>query len=205
MDGAEAELRAAAKVNEIPIELFDIPEQRAGKVETRADVATPAPTTGTGVNLDPIRPMIYARSVIPRLGVAMPSVGSGGYSTATVTTGLSAAALAKGGESMATAAALSAQTTTPHRVSARLSLRIEDIELIGVGNFESTLRQNLMLALSDRLDFLGLTGDGQAPNPEGLLTQLDYSAVTDPGTVVDWPGYVQQAADGIDGGPWPKA
>ena len=205
LDGAELELQQAAKVNQIPLELFDVPEQRAGKVEVRTDVATPAPTTGTGVNLDPIRPMIYARSVIPRIGVAMPSVGSGGYATATVSTGLSAVALAKGGEAMASAAALTPQTTTPHRVSARLSIQLEDIELIGVGNFESILRQNLMLAMSDRLDFLGLTGDGQAPNPEGLLTQLDYSAVTDPGTVVDWPGFIQQAADGIDGGPWAES
>ena len=204
LDGPELELQQAAKVNQIPLELFEVPEVRA-KVETRTDMATPAPTTGTGVNLDPIRPMIYARSVIPRLGIAMPSVASGGFATATVSTGLSAAAMAKGAAAMSSAAALTPQTTTPHRVSARLSIQLEDIELIGVGNFESILRQNLMLAMSDRLDFLGLTGDGQAPNPEGLLTQLDYSAVTDPGTVVDWPGFIQSAADGIDGGPWAES
>ena len=205
LEGPELELQAAAKVNQIPVELFDVPEKRAGKVETRVDVPTPAPTTGTGVNLDPIRPMIYARSVIPRLGIAMPSVGSGTYSTATVTTGLSAAALAKGADAMASAAALTPQTTTPHRVSARLSLQIEDIATIGVENFESILRQNLMLALSDRLDYLGLTGDGQGANPEGLLAQLDYTAVTDPTSIVDWGGFIQSAADGIDGGPWAES
>ena len=205
LDGPELELQQAAKVNEIPLELFDVPETRAAKVEHRADVATAAPATGTGVNLDPLRPLIYARSVVPRLGVAMPSVRSGTFATATVATGLSAAALGKGAAAMATAATFTPQSTTPHRVSARLSIQLEDIETIGVENFESILRQNLMLALSDRLDHLGLTGDGQGANPEGLLTQLDYAGVADPGTVVDWPGFIGEMADGIDGGPWAES
>ena len=44
--GAELELQQEAKVNGIPAELFDVARR-----ETRAD--TLAPTTGTGVNVDP--------------------------------------------------------------------------------------------------------------------------------------------------------
>ena len=194
--GAEAELAQAAGVRDgaIPIELFDVPERRA-------DVATPSGST-VGVNLDPIYPSIYARSVLPRLGVAMPRVGSGSYSTLTISTNLSAGAKAAGTPQESTAAAFTATTTTPHRVSARLSLRIEDIASIGTGNFESVLRQNLMLALSDRLDQLGLTGDPatDAAQPTGLFTRL--TDPTDQTDAIEFNGFVALAADGIDGGPW---
>lgn len=197
VSGAEAELCAAAEVRDgaIPLEIFDVPEER----ETRADAATTSPAT-TGVNLDPIRPMIYARAVLPRMGVAMPRVASGTFATATISTGLSAGSKAKGAAQESTAAAFTAQTTQPHRVSARLSIQIEDVAAIGVGNFESSLRQNLMLAMSDRLDHLGLTGDGQGASPSGLLTQL--TDPSDPTTTIDWNGFTAAVADGIDGGPW---
>ena len=200
--GAEAELCEAAgvTVGMIPVEMFDVPAKR--QAEHRVDAPTTAPTTGTGVNLDPIYPAIYARSVLPRLGVAMPRVGSGTYATMTITAGLSAGAEAAGDARESTAATLTPKTTTPHRVSARLSLRIEDIASIGAGNFESMLRQNLMLALSDELDRLGLNGDPSttAAEPQGLLSQLTDS--TAPTSVIDFDGYARLAADGIDGGPW---
>ena len=40
---------------------------------------------GTGVNVDPVVPSIFARAVLPRMGVDMPRVGTGGYSTMTIT------------------------------------------------------------------------------------------------------------------------
>ena len=70
VDGAEAELNAAAGIGDgIPIELWDVPEART---ETRADATTGAPGT-VGVNLDPIRPMIFANSIAPRLGSTCPA------------------------------------------------------------------------------------------------------------------------------------
>lgn len=196
--GAELELQQAAGVTGIPVELFEVRRR-----ETRADAATTSPTTGTGVNVDPVRPMIYARSVLPRLGVAMPRVETGGYSTMTITTGLSAGAMAAGGARESTAATLTPKTTVPHRVSARLSIRIEDVATVGVGNFESSLRQNLTLAMSDELDKLGLTGNNTAPNPQGLLPQL--TDPTDPTSVVDFDAFVEAMAGGIDGGPWAES
>ena len=192
--GAELELQQAAGVNGIPVELFDVRQR-----ETRADAPTGSPST-VGVNVDPIRPLIYARAVIPRMGVAMPRVVSGTYATMTITAGLSAGAMAAGAVRESTAATLTPKTTTPHRVSARLSIRIEDVATVGVGNFESSLRQNLTLVMSDELDKLGLTGNNTAPNPQGLLPQL--TDPTDPTDVVDWPAFVSAVAGGIDGGPW---
>ena len=191
--GAELELQQETHVNGIPVELFDVATR-----ETRADSL--APTTGTGVNVDPVRPMLYARAVLPRLGVAMPRVDSGSYSTMTVTTDLTAAATAAGSAFDATAAVLTPQTTRNHRVTGRLSLRVEDIQHIGVDNFESILRQNLMLVMSDQLDTLGLTGTGVDPNPHGLYPQL--TDPTDPTATVNWPRFIAAMASGIDGGPW---
>ena len=130
LDGAELELQRAAGVNQIPVELFDVPPP----LEQRADAATTAPST-VGINLAPIQPAIYARSIMPRLGVAMPRVESGTYATATVTTNLSAGARVAGAPQMSTAAGFTVGTTTPHSISARLSIRIEDVAAIGVGNF----------------------------------------------------------------------
>ena len=201
--GAEAELRSAAGIRGagIPIEIFDTPTpERRGRAEDRADGPSLSPTTGTGVNLYPLFPSIFARSVVPRMGVAMPRSPSGTFATGTVTTDLTAAAKAKGTAQESTAAVVTTKTTQAHRVSARLSLQIEDIVTIGVGNFESILRQNVSLALSSQLDILGLTGDGQNANPQGLLSQLTDPA--DPTVVVDFDGYVALVAGGIDGGPW---
>lgn len=193
--GAEAELRQAAGVDGIPLELFDADRP----VETRADTPTGAPAT-VGVNMDPIRPQIFARAVAPRLGIAMPRVESGTFGTSTITTGLTAGAMAKGAARESTAAAFTVQTTTAHRVSARMSIRIEDVAQIGVGNFEASLRQNLTLALSDSLDDYVLNGDGQGANPHGLLSRLTNP--TDPTTAITWSAFVGLAAGGIDGGPW---
>ena len=163
VDGAEAELAAAAGVQGIPLELWDTPiEQR--------DV-TGAPGT-VGVNLDPIRRAVFANSMAPRLGIELPRVGSGTYATATITTSHSAAALAKSGAAAATAGAFTVTTATPKRVSARLELTLEDIAAVGQANFEGILRENLALALSDELDDQAINGDGQAPNLTGIFQRL---------------------------------
>ena len=198
LTGAEAELAAETGVDGIPLELWDTAaETRA--TETRADTATGTPST-TGVNLDPLRPLIYARAVAPRLGVAMPRVESGTFATATMTTGLTAGAMAAGAARESSAAVFTAQTTTAHRISARMSIRLEDIATIGVGNFESILRQNVALALTDQLDNYALNGDGQSANPTGLLSRL--ADPTNPTDIVNWAAFIAAAAGGIDGGPW---
>ena len=194
VDGAEAELNAAAGIGDgIPIELWDVPEART---ETRADATTGAPGT-VGVNLDPIRPMIFANSIAPRLGIDMPRVASGTFASATITTALKAGAKAAGAAAEATAAAFTVSTATPKRVSARLGIRIEDVASVGQANFESILRENLALVLSDELDKQALSGDGQAPDLSGI-----FQALTDPnapGTVAAFDDFVGTFAGGVDG------
>ena len=197
--GAEAELQAAAGVQGIPLELWDTPqpaEQREqnGAAEHRA--VTPAPGT-VGVNLDPIRPAVFANSIASRLGIDMPRVMSGTYATGTITTSATPAALNKGGEVTATAGAITVTTATPKRISARLELALEDIAAIGQDNFEAILRENLALALSDSLDTQAINGNGSAPNLTGILQRL--TDPTDPTAVADFDAFVELFSGGIDG------
>ena len=47
-------------------------------LETRADTVTGTPST-VGVNLDRIRPAVFAKSIAPMLGIEMPRVESGTF------------------------------------------------------------------------------------------------------------------------------
>lgn len=189
VDGAEAELQAAAGVQGIPLELWDTPtEQRA---------VTGAPGT-VGVNLDPIRPAVFAASIAGRLGIEMPRVGSGTYATATITTNQAAAAKAKGAAADATAGAFTVTTATPKRVSARLELLLEDVAAVGAANFESILRENLALVLADELDKQAINGDGNAPNLSGIFHRLTNPSAPGAG-VATFDDYVGAFAGGLDG------
>ena len=191
--GAEAELCAAAGVQGIPLELWDT-EQRQDR-ETR-DI-TPAPGT-VGVNLDPIRPAVFANSIAARLGIDMPRVASGTYATGTIATSQTADTKAKSAAIAATAGAITVATATPKRVSARLELTLEDIAAVGQANFESILRQNLSLALSDELDDQAINGAGQDNDLTGVFQRLTDPAAPAAG-VAKFDTFVAAFAGGIDG------
>ena len=200
VDGAEAELQAAAGVSGhgIPLELWDVPtEQRGAEGERETRAIMPAPGT-VGVNLDPIRPAVFANSIAPRLGIEMPRVASGTYASATITTSQSAAALDKQGAAVGTAGALTVATATPKRVSARLELTLEDIAAVGQANFESILRENLSLALSDQLDDQAINGNGTAPNLSGIFQGLTDPTAA-PSAVATFDDFVAAFAGGVDG------
>ena len=170
VDGAEAELQSAAGISGhgIPLELWDVPTERRsdeGERETRA--ITTAPGT-VGVNLDPIRPAVFANSIAPRLGIDMPRVMSGTYASATITTSQTAAALAKQGAA------------------------------VGQANFESILRENLSLALSDQLDDQAINGNGTAPNLAGIFQGLTDPTAA-PTAIADFDAFVAAFAGGVDG------
>ena len=191
--GAEAELQAAAGVDGIPLELFEpMPD-----LQLRADVVTGAPTT-TGINLDPIRPAVFAASIAPRLGIDMPRVQSGTFATATIATSLTAAAKGKGDVADSTAATFTVSTATAKRVSARMSIALEDIATVGQANFESALRENLMMVLSDALDGQAINGDGTGDNLTGIFARLTDPA-NDPAAVADFDYFAASHAGGIDG------
>ena len=198
VDGAEAELQQATGVDSIPIELWDTAPETRSSVEHRADVPTGAPGT-VGVNLDRIRPQLFAHAVLPSLGVEMPRVESGTYASATIASSLSAASQAKGGDAEAVAATFTVTSVVPKRISARLGIRIEDVAAVGQENFESVLRENLSLALSDELDDQGL--NGIAGNSGADLKGL-FVALTDPTApteIANFDAFAAAHAGGIDG------
>ena len=186
--GAESELAAAANVDGIPFEIFE--------TETRA--VTPSPAT-VGVNLDTFQPAVFSPSIAPMLGIEMPQVGSGTYATGTITTSATASAQAKGAAIAATAGAITVQTASPKRISARLELRIEDVAAVGQQNFESVLRENVSLALSDALDNATINGDGSGATLTGLFQRL-MNPTAHSGTSADtFDTFAAVHAGGIDG------
>ena len=192
VDGAEAELQQEAGVEGIPLELWDVGP------ETRADAPTGTPST-VGVNLDAIRPQVFAHAVLPKLGVEMPRVESGTYASATITQSLTSTSHAKGAAADSTAATFAVSSVTPKRISARMSIRIEDVAAVGQQNFEAVLRENLSMVLSDELDDQGLNGvagHGGA-DLEGLFMAL--TAPSDPSPIADFDAFAAAHAGGIDG------
>ena len=200
-DGAEAELQSAAGISGhgIPLELLDVaqPERRSAADGSETRAITPSPGT-VGVNLDPIRPAVFANSIAPRLGIEMPRVMSGTFASGTITTSQTAAAIAKSAAAVGNAGAITVTTATPKRISARLELTLEDIAAVGQANFESILRENLALAISDQLDDQMINGTGTAPNLAGI-----FQALTDPtaapAAIADFDTFVGVVADGVDG------
>ena len=195
--GPEAELQAAAAVDGIPLELWEVPEQRAA--EHRA--VTPAPGT-VGINLDPIRPAVFAPSIASKLQIDMPRVPSGTYATGTIssTAGsvLTADGVAKSAEVPQSAGAITVGTASPKRVGAALGLTLEDIAAIGQANFEAVLRENVSLVLSDELDDQLTNGTGANDDLVGIferLTNPDAPAAN----VETWTRFLAIQASGIDG------
>ena len=203
LTGADAELakqvhkerRAAGfsqglKGNEIPLELWDTPtpEQRA---------ATPAPTT-VGVNLDTLRPMVFAPSIAAGMNIDMPTVPSGTYASGTITTAVTASPQTKGNAVPNTAGAFTVQTATARRIGGALDFTIEDIVSVGAANFESLLREHISMVLSAQLDNQIINGDGSGANISGLFKQLTDAAAPAAG-VEDFDRMLAIAVDGIDG------
>ena len=199
LDGAERELSEAARAPDfsIPLELWNT-ERRSelGPVEQR--VITPAPTTGVGVNLDVLRPAVFAPSVVDKLGVEMPMVESGTYATGTITTSATADAVAKSADVPETAGAFTVTTTTPHRVGASLNIGVEDVAAVGQANFESVLRQHISLVLSSELDRQMLNGDATNDDLTGIFQRLTDPTAA-PSAVAAFDSFVAAFADAVDG------
>ena len=194
-DGAEGELQAAAGVDGIPLELWDRPAAERRQTEDRAITAAPATT---GINLDTLRPAVFAPSIADKLMLEMPVVPSGTYATATLTGSATADAVAKSAAVPATAATWTPQTTTPHRVGAGLDLTVEDIASVGAGNFESLLRQHISLVLSDEIDDQLINGDGQNDDLTGFFERLTDPAAPGAG-VAGFDDFLAEFSGGIDG------
>ena len=193
--GVEEDFRQATKTNEREISLDAFSPKVANVVE-KVDVVTGVPSV-TGINFGSIVPAVFAESEAPGLQISMPRVPSGQYSIPRLTANLTAGAKVKGAAQESTAAAFTVESAKPRRISARLTLRIEDLAEVGIAGFEAALRANLQEVLSDVLNGQLLTGDGSSPNISGLMNQL--TEADDPTDVVTFKSFAEAMANGIDG------
>ena len=196
LDGSEAEYRSAVGVGDgIPLDLFE--QDRPRKLEYRADAATVAPATAQGENVAALQPFVFSESIAPMLGIDMPQVGSGSHTEARISVALSAAPKATGVVQDSTAATIIGVTAVPRRIAARLTVQVEDVASFGNDTYESALRENARTRLGDAYDAQAITGNGTAPNVEGLISQL--ADPTTPSAIATWDLIVAAAAAGIDG------
>ena len=192
--GAEREYQQhrGLDTNEIPLDVLD-----DGDWRERTDVVTASPGT-KGINLAPIVPKIFANSVASKLGITMPSVGSGTYSTATVDTSLTAGTFAPGGEAMATALTFTQTNASPKRIAGRLAIRPETVAEVGQANFEPVVRANLGMVMSEQLDLQLLSGAGAGNDLIGIFERLTDPTTT-PSAVADFDYFAGIHAGGVDG------
>ena len=186
--------------NQIPLEMWQRPAETRAATEKRA--ITEAPST-VGVNLDAIRPYVFAPSVADRLMIDMPMVESGTYATGTITVAATAGSAAKTKDVPETAAVITVATTTPHRIGASLNLSAEDIAAVGQQNFESILRQHISMALSAELDDQILNGAAATANDAndltGIFSRLNDATPAPGATVATFDDFVASFIGGVDG------
>ena len=158
---------------------------------------TNAPST-IGINMSGMVPNVFNRSIASQIGIEMPQAPSGQYSIPKLNKSLDGVGLpGKGAKQESTAATFTVVSTKPHRITARMSLTLEDLAEAGIPGFEGSLRQNLSLVLSEALDNQILTGDGTGNNISGLMKQL--TADTDPTKAITFSDFVSDIAGYIDG------
>ena len=195
VDGAEAELSAAAGcAGAIPLEMFAA-EQRAAGDDTEHRAVTPAPST-VNENLAGIVPAIFDRSAAAWLGIEMPEVATGDAGYPVLSTSVTAAPVAKSAQNVETAGAFTVTMAQPRRISGTFRFTAEDAARLS--GMEEALRANISSVLSDAVDNQAINGSGSGDGTlNGLLNIL--TDPTAPMNVEDFASYVGSAAAAVDG------
>ena len=201
LTGAEAELNEhrglSTQGNVLPWDAL-LPAAGAGGVEVRADVVSPAPSSGNPVHQQQIIQRVFARAGVRRLGVMMPAVPVGTASYPVITAGQDPAFVAKDGAKEAAEGTITPNLLAPVRLQARVQVRIED--LMTTLGLEDAWREDLTMSLMDKLDAQVL-GAGNARVRGFLATSANggLADYTDPTAVVTFGTAAAQAARGVDG------
>ena len=193
-DGRTAELQKHLGIgaNQVPVILM------GGPAETRA--VTPGPAN-VGQNQTAIIPGVFPRSVAAFLGVDMPTVPTGEAVYPVLTTNAAAGVPDEGAVQAETTGAFSADVLAPARIQASFFYSREDRARFA--GMDMALRDNLSMALSDKLDsevlvgdqgFLGANGLANPANPGATATFADYRGLVYDDDVLDGL-YAYQASD----------
>ena len=175
-DGAEKEIQEEHGLsgNQVPLDLL---------VETRA--VTPAPAN-VGQTQSAIIPAVFPQAAASFLGIDMPRVGVGEAVFPVLTTSAVAGTPAEGAPQAETTGAFSADVLSPARIQASFFYSREDRARFA--GMAEALRENLNMALSDKLDQVIING------PNGLfqgnnLMGATVSAITDFAAYLNLLGY----------------
>ena len=158
LDGAEAELQKfhGLQGNAVPLAMLAAdPEKFAAATVTGDEPASTGEVLG----------IVFPQSVAAWCGVIGGTVPTGQRQVPVLSTGATAAAVAKGGSITEATAAFTVTTLTPKRISAAVRYAREDASTFEY--MDDALRMNLRNAISDKMDAEVLT---RATAPKGLLT-----------------------------------
>lgn len=191
VDGAEAEYAEAMGVpGQMPVTMVFGPPPR----ETRASATVAADAIAE--NPDPTAPQVFLSPLASSLGIMSPTVPPGVKAYPYISTGTSAAAVAKTKSPDDSSPAISALTVSAGRIAGRMQYQREDAAMLA--DLDSSLTANLQATLRDRFERQILAGDGAAPNLNGLLTQRKPAVPTD-NTVTTFATLVDSVKDFVDG------
>ena len=198
VDGAAAELRAAALGASAPAEYMPLDLLAPRGQELRADAATSVAST-VADNQSTIAGRIFAIGALDYLGAARPTVPYGTQSYVSLTAGGSADFRNDGVALDATAAVFTTKSINPSRVQARyLFDNIIDVRMQGASD---SLATDLRAALADKLDAVGLKGQAAVANTSPALTGIVNALAdpTNPTEVATWTDYLDAYDDAVDG------
>ena len=169
IDGASAELRAAAGIAEPMMFPIDV----LSTVEMRADAVT-GPFASIEQQQQAIIGRIFAESATAYLGVQMPSVGVGEISYVLLNAGATADVRSDGVAVDAVAATLTTETIAPVRATTGFLFGVEDTARIRA--LEESLTADMRMALTDKMDALSINGQAAvnnvSPAVEGIINEL---------------------------------
>ena len=190
--GASAEARAAFGCTgeyEIPLELFEPTDKQKA--------VTPAPATGDRpVNVGPVQPFIYQRTVAGFLGVDMPVVSGGEQGYPVLTTQTPSAPKAKDAAADSTAAAITVHKSNVKRLTGSYVVRVEDMSQFP--QLEQALRTDIPRSIANTFDQQLLTGSGAAPQLKSLISLLgDPAASTAVETFATYISTITGLVDGL--------
>ena len=165
LTGAEQEFNQALNLgnNAIPWHTLDPTNEQ--RTEQRADATTAAIETDRTPR--PIVQRVFALGLINFLGLDMVQVPTGTASFPILESGATPEQAAKAAEVDADAARFVGNDLKPLRLSAAYLIGRED--LAEMGRLQNSLQTDLRESFTAQMNYLCINGDGNAPNPQGIL------------------------------------
>ena len=198
LDGAEKELNEELKLSEGYNSRIVMPMAALLRESDKEDLRKRAVTltTAKGTDQRDIIQRIFKDSESAYIGIQMPSVGVGDVRYPVITAGGAGKTVAAGVKVDVEANTIKGETLSPKRASISYDFQVEQSNTIQ--GLESSLREDLRMALSEHLDEMNLNGTGADGQPTGLFKSTNFFG-SDGATVVTSDTMIEEAAAIVDG------